>query len=148
MEVGQTKKAPVAAGAFFSSHIAEVMLVLFFGGVVYCALEVLWRGRTHISMAICGGVCFLIMYELQRTEKYSALPLVLRALFGALIITAAELITGCIVNLGLGLEVWDYSRLPLSLWGQICLPFSLLWFLLGFIIHPVCDLLRRFVFGG
>ena len=103
MEVGQTKKAPVAAGAFFSSHIAEVLLVLFFGGVVYCALEVLWRGRTHISMAICGGVCFLIMYELQRTEKYSALPLVLRALFGALIITAAELITGSIVNLGLGL---------------------------------------------
>ena len=56
MEVGQTKKAPVTAGAFFSSHISEVLLVLFFGGVVYCALEVLWRGRTHISMAICGGV--------------------------------------------------------------------------------------------
>lgn len=147
MNSGQTKKISFEAWTFLSSRAAEVMLILFFGGVVYCALEVLWRGRTHISMAVCGGVCFFVLYELQKNAGFSGLSLPFRALCGAIIITAAELITGCIVNLGLGLEVWDYSRLPLSFLGQICLPYSVLWFFLCFAIFPVCDLLRRFVFG-
>lgn len=141
------KRAASAADMFFSSRAAEALLILFFGGVVYCALEMLWRGRTHISMAICAGVCFFAMYELQKLETFSALPLPLRALCGAGIITLSELVTGCIVNLGLGLEVWDYSRLPFSFRGQICLPFSALWFLLSLAIFPVCDILRRAVFG-
>ncbi|MBQ3003172.1 MAG: hypothetical protein IJD82_05525, partial [Clostridia bacterium] len=43
---------------------------------------------------------------------------------------AVEFVTGLIVNHWLHLSVWDYSDVPLNLLGQICLPFSLVWFVI------------------
>ena len=37
-----------------------------------------------------------------------------------------EFSTGCLVNLRLGWNVWDYSNLPFNLFGQVCLPFALM----------------------
>ena len=122
----------------------EASLVLLCGGVLYYMLELLWRGRSHWSMALCGGLCFWFLYRMNRA--YPRVPLPLRALGGALIITAVELIAGCILNLGLGLAVWDYSDMPLHFLGQICLPFSIIWFLLCFPISGLAYLIRRTVF--
>ena len=44
------------------------------------------------------------------------------------IITGLELITGLIVNVWLGWDIWDYSDLPYNFKGQICLLYSVLWF--------------------
>lgn len=134
-------------GDFFGTRAAEVLLVLFFGGTVYCSAEMLWRRRTHISMALCGALCFFVLYRLEELPRFRSLPLAVRAAAGAAVITAAEFVTGCAVNLWLGLGVWDYSGVPFSFLGQICLPFSALWFLLCLAAYPVCDALRRFVFG-
>ena len=41
-------------------------------------------------------------------------------------VTSCEFITGIIVNKWLGWHVWDYTGLPLQLFGQICVPFMLL----------------------
>lgn len=130
------------------SAAAKAALVLLTGGTVYCAIEVAWRGYTHISMAICGAVCFYVMYIMEGSPRFRVHPLAVRALVGACIVTAAELVTGCIVNLRMGLGVWDYSGVPLSLWGQICLPYSVLWFLLCLAVFPLCDVMRRRIFGG
>ena len=48
----------------------------------------------------------------------------------AAIITAIEFAAGCIVNLWLQMDVWDYSFLPLNLFGQVCLLYTFLWALL------------------
>lgn len=48
-----------------------------------------------------------------------------------LLITALEFVTGCLVNLHLGWDVWDYATQPLNLMGQVCIGFSALWFLLS-----------------
>ena len=91
-------------------------------------IELLWRGRTHWTMGLCAGVCFVQLYLL---EKYmSNLKLITKCIIGTTIITLNEFITGCIVNLSLGWAVWDYSETPLNLFGQVCLVFSLLWFIL------------------
>ena len=50
-----------------------------------------------------------------------------KCIFGSMVITLVELATGIVVNLWLQLQVWDYSDLPMNLWGQICLPFSAAW---------------------
>ena len=42
---------------------------------------------------------------------------------------AVELLAGIVVNFILKLHVWDYSHLPLNIFGQICLPFTALWML-------------------
>lgn len=39
-----------------------------------------------------------------------------------------EFVSGCVLNLWLGLGVWDYSNQPGNVLGQICPAFGLLWF--------------------
>lgn len=109
------------------------------GGVGYYAMEVIFRGYSHWSMAICGGVCLLSIYHINR--KMIKRKIAFRALAGAGIITLVEFICGCIVNLALGWDVWDYSHLPINFFGQICLPFMALWFALCL---PVCGICSRF----
>ena len=113
----------------------------FVGGSVYYALELLWRGHSHITMWFCGAVCMLGIFFIEwcHAEK----PLLLRMLLSALFITATEFAFGCVFNLWLGLGVWDYSALPLNLLGQICLPFTCIWYLLAFPGAGVALLLRR-----
>ena len=36
-----------------------------------------------------------------------------------------------IVNIILQWNVWDYSNVPFNVMGQICLPFSIIWFFLS-----------------
>jgi len=91
------------------------------GGACYVALEILWRGRSHISMFFAGGLCFLLLGQLSCRN----LSPVIKALSGTAIITGVELLAGLTVNRNY--TVWDYRDMPLSFLGQICLPFSLLW---------------------
>lgn len=100
----------------------NVMLFLL-GGLGYMGLECLWRGWSHGSMFLAGGSCFLLLGKLDRTQP--RLPLPARALMGSLIITSVELLAGLLFNRGY--RVWDYRNMPLNFYGQICLPFTVLW---------------------
>ena len=111
--------------------------LLAVGGCGYYALELAFRGFSHWSMAICGGVCLQSIYHMNK--RLIRKSICLRALLGSAIITAAELICGILVNLTFHLGVWDYSHLPFNLWGQICLPFSLLWAALCLPVCAVCS---------
>ena len=90
------------------------------GGTGYVALELIWRGRSHYSMFLAGGVCFLLLGRLNRK-----LPGPVRAVLGAGIITLVELTAGLIVNRSY--TVWDYRDRPGNFLGQICPLYSLLW---------------------
>ena len=110
--------------------------VLFYmGGSAYMTLEFLWRGKSHYSMFLLGGVCFLIIGRLGQK-----LPLAVRLILNSGVITALELVTGLIVNRNY--SVGDYRTAPFNFLGQICLPFSLLWIpvsLLGLLIYNGAD---------
>ncbi len=99
------------------------ILLFTAGGCSYMGLELLWRGWSHGSMFLAGGSCFLLLGRLNRTRP--RLPLVLRALTGAGIITGVELLTGLLANRDY--SVWDYRNMPMNYHGQICLPFCLIW---------------------
>ena len=107
-------------------RIIENIVIFLFGGAVYSLIEVLFRGFTHWSMTVTGGLCLLIMFRHFTAKPHE--PLFMKCLFGAVTITVLEFIAGCIVNLWLGWGVWDYSGMMFNLFGQICLPFSVLWF--------------------
>lgn len=96
--------------------------VLFYlGGAAYMFLEFAWRGHSHPSMFLLGGVCFLAIGGISKLR----LSLSLRLLICSAGITFLELITGLLVNRGF--QVWDYRAMPLNFLGQVCLPYSLLW---------------------
>ena len=96
------------------------------GGCAYPLLEIVWRGHTHSSMAIAGGLCMCAIHFVCN-KRMKTQPLVLKCLAGAGIITGIELIIGVVVNKWLQLQVWDYSHQPFNILGQVCLPFSILW---------------------
>ncbi len=87
-------------------------------------IELLWRGRSHISMFIAGGLAFALLDGI--FVRYY-IPLPYKCAIGAAVITALEFTAGYIVNLRMGLNVWDYSNRPLNLYGQICPEYSLMW---------------------
>ena len=106
-------------------------LILFgMGGSIYVLIELLWRGRTHWTMLIVGGLCFLLMGLINEVFTFE-MPLVLQMFISSLIITAVEFVSGCVINLWLEWNVWDYSDMPMNVLGQICVPFTALWFLLS-----------------
>ena len=97
--------------------------VLFYmGGGSYVCLELLWRRRSHGSMFLLGGACFLVIGAIRRLRN---LALSVRVALSAAAVTTLELLTGLAMNRDH--KVWDYRGLPLNFLGHICLPFSLAW---------------------
>ncbi len=115
--------------------------LLLCGGTLYYFIEVLWRGYSHFSMFLCGGLCFSGLYLINLL--YYRLPCIIRWCLGAILITMVEFICGMAVNVWLGWDVWDYSGLPLNVLGQVCLPFTLIWFFLCIPADVLCALIRR-----
>ena len=115
------------------------------GGIIYYILENIWRGYSHWTMGVLGGICFICLGLINELLSWET-PLVLQMFIGSIIITILEFITGCIVNLWLGWNVWDYSNLPLNLLGQICLPFSILWYFISAIGIVIDDYIRYIYF--
>lgn len=108
------------------------------GAAGYPLLELLWRGRTHWTMSCTGGICLTGIRRICRAMRHRSLAGCCAAAGG--LITAAELGVGLLVNRMLRWQVWDYSRMPMNLWGQICPAYSLLWTLLCL---PLCLFFRR-----
>ena len=115
------------------------------GGAVYYSLEILYRGYSHWSMFLLGGLSFCIIDKLYQKRK-GIFSIVAFMLTGGLIITALEGMTGAFVNLYLHRQVWDYSNLPLHLYGQVSLHFTLLWCVMTIPIIWLSGLFHYYVF--
>ncbi|ERK57296.1 MULTISPECIES: hypothetical protein [unclassified Oscillibacter] len=100
------------------------------GGVLYGLLEILWRGHTHWTMMLLAAI-LCIPLDIANEHIPWEFPLWLQAVLGGTAITAAELAAGLVLNVWLGLGIWDYSGLFGNLWGQICPQFWALWCLLA-----------------
>lgn len=128
-------------------------LLWFFGGTLYFLLEVAYKTATghpeHISWTMLVlSIVLTIPVERCGDGLPWSCPLWLQALACAALVTGVELLAGLVLNVWLGLGVWDYSGIPGNLWGQICLPFSLVWVALCLVSIPVFDWLRWAVEGG
>ena len=121
--------------------IIKYLFLFAFGGVVYNVIELLYRGHTHWTMFVLGGLCFVSIGLINNAFSWKN-PIEIQCLIGGGIITLLEYITGYIVNIKLGWNVWDYSNIPLNLQGQICLPFTVVWIVLSLFIIIIDDFLR------
>lgn len=130
----------------FLKKLYKTMYLWAIGGLLYCLFELFFRGHTHWTMFAVGGFCFVMCGLLNEHIGWD-MPFPLQMLIGCLIITGTELIAGIVLNMWLGLNIWDYSNMPLNLWGQICLPFSFLWFFLSAVAIVLDDELRYNMFG-
>ena len=129
------------------------MLLWSWGGTVYFLLEVAFKTLTghpeRISWTMLV-VAILLTIPVERAGEQLpwAVPLWLQALCCAALVTAVELAAGCVINLWLGWDVWDYTAMPGNLWGQICPQYSAIWWVLCLVFIPMFDWLRWAVEGG
>ncbi len=123
----------------------KLLMLFSFGGGIYTVIELMFRGRSHWSMFILGGICFLLVGGLN--QLFPKLTLLAQMAISAIIITALEFVCGVIVNLWLSMNVWDYNSMPLNLLGQICPIFTVLWFFLSLVGIFTDDFLRVKLFG-
>ncbi len=121
--------------------IRKHCLLFSLGGLAYVGLELLWRGRSHISMFLAGGTCLLLIGKLNRVRPKLLLPL--RAVTGAAVITMVELTAGLLFNRDYA--IWDYRELPGNWLGQICPQFSALWIILAGLVLLIYDPLENLV---
>ena len=84
-------------------------------GATYYLIELAFRGYSHWTMFILGGICGVLIGLLNEHKLTWDMPLWKQVLYGELIVLPLEFITGVIVNIWLGWNVWDYS----DLWGNV-----------------------------
>ncbi len=127
--------------------IFRMAVLTLIGGLIYIIVEIMFRGYTHWTMLVVGGICGCLVGELDDLIPWE-MPFVAQCILGGLVITAVEFASGCIINIWLGWDVWDYSNLPLNLLGQVCAGFTFLWVLACAVWIPVYDYINYSLFGG
>ena len=123
----------------------QLGFVAILGGFLYFYLENFVRGFSHYSMILCASISFYCIGYLSKMKRKQYSIFRLMAL-GALIITTFEFLTGILVNIVLDLKVWNYENQPFHILGQICLPYSLLWFFLALVPIFLQDYLGYLLF--
>ncbi len=121
------------------------VLFAVFGWIYYC-IEILFRGYSHWSMFLLAGLCCVLIGMLNEfTDKETSIWL--QMLWSALLVTLFEFLFGVILNMGLKWHIWDYSDAPFNVMGQVCLPFTLIWYFLSLPAILLDDLMREKFFG-
>ncbi len=100
------------------------LMIFCIGGAAYNLLEYLWRGYSHWTMTIDGGLCLVGIFTICTKTDINYIYKVLSC---ALLITGVEFFSGLIVNRVFHMGVWDYSHMPYNVLGQICPGYTLLW---------------------
>ena len=109
-------------------RLSEYLFLGTLGGTLYYTFEVIFRGFSHWSMFLLGGLCLVFFAQVG---------------WCVIFVTACEFITGIFVNKIMGWAVWDYTDQPFQLMGQICLPFAIIFsglcvlgiFLSSYLLH-------------
>lgn len=123
-------------------RVVFYLSAILFGGFLYCLVEILYRGYTHPSMFLLGGICFVCIGGIRRTFRDAVSAQ--KMLLCAGVITLFEFLCGVLVNRVLGLSVWDYSAMPVNVLGQICITYSAAWCLLAIPAMGMDALLCRY----
>lgn len=121
--------------------ICKYIYLAWFGGTTYITLEVFFRGYSHWTMFVLAAFLFITVGLLNKVWSWE-LGLIKQIIIATATATISEFIVGCIVNLWLGWNVWNYSGLWGNILGQICPQFVLLWIPLMLVAIVLDDVLR------
>lgn len=121
----------------------EWILIMTFAGYVYVCLELLFRGRSDITMMFCASICVIPMFALNEWYTYD-FNFIAQIVICALFATLVELIFGLTFNRDY--HIWDYRNQLFNYKGQICLLFSLVWMAISAVVIPLLDFIDIAVF--
>ena len=123
------------------NFVLKEFIIFIIFGLMDITIELLYRGHTHYSMFIVGGICGVLIGLIN--DNTPDMPLLPQCVLGTVIITVIELLTGLFLNVYLGLNVWDYSNQPFNFMGQICPQFCIIWCILSILVIRIDDWLKE-----
>ena len=135
-----------------SKWVLSMLLWMWTGGV-YFFMEVAWKTSQGRPESISWTMFLLAIILAVPLERFGAelpweMPLVGQACICTVAITAVEFVAGLILNVWLGMGVWDYSHMTGNVMGQICPAFTFLWFFLSAVGIIMLDWMRYAIEGG
>lgn len=129
------------------NKFVKTIILFIVGYCVYIAIEVTYKGSSYPIMGICGGISIVILDKINDVLSWDT-DIILQGLIGCALITLMELIIGEVsIHTDLLPVMWDYSNIPLNYKGIICLPFSIVWFILSILTIMLADVINYYVFG-
>ncbi len=126
-------------------NIIKYLILGIIGGFTYVLIELFYRGHSHWSMFAVSAISFILIGLINEFISWD-MELWKQMLIGSGIVTILEFISGYILNIKLGWHIWNYSNVPFNILGQICLPFSIVWFFISLIAIVADDYLRYWLF--
>lgn len=111
--------------------------IFIIGGLIYCGIQLLYRGWTHPAMFVLAGCCSLVMAWINNIISYD-MEFIQQILLASFACISGEWLTGIIANQNF--TIWDYR----GLWGtfaggQLNIIFCLFWVVLSAIGIPLMD---------
>ena len=100
----------------------KISKYLFFwalGGALYYTFEILFRGFSHWSMYVLGGICFVFFYIQGESMGWQE-PVWKQTLRCTVFVTAGEFITGIIVNKWLHYSLGLQPDAVTGIWTDLC----------------------------
>ena len=131
----------------FKKNLAEYLFLFWVGGSVYIEIELLYRGYTHWSMFVLAGIVFITVGWMNECIFDWHTQFGWQVLIATLWATGLEYACGMILR-HFGLQVWDYSNVPLNVDGLICVPFMFVWAVLMIVAIVIDDIIKFFFFEG
>ena len=121
-------------------------IVLFIiGCCFYIAIEVTYKGYSHVMMGICNGLAIMLIDKINDYISWD-MDILIQGGIGSLIITTFKFVIGEIaLHTNLIPAMWNYSNVPLNFDGVICLPFSIIWIGLSIIGILVADTINYYI---
>ena len=114
--------------------LLKIIRIWFIIGAFYFVLEGIWRipqgGYANIIMLPIGGLCGVLIGGINQVPRFYRLKVLWQTLLGTVIVLIVEFIAGFILNIRLGLDLWDYSQLPFNVMGQVAPRYAVFWFFL------------------
>lgn len=120
-------------------------ILFLIGGISYYIIELLWRGYSHWTMMLIGGIVFILIGSINEYLSWKT-PLWKQCLIATFIVLTVEFIAGVIINIIFKLNIWDYSNEPFNILGQICLLYGFLWYILSIFAIVLDDYIRLILF--
>lgn len=130
----------------FLQAVFEYVILFFIYGGIYFFIECIYKWKiSDYRMFLLGGIIGCLIGLVNNIFTFDT-DILLQGIYGALMTTLVEAVFGYQWNIVEGLEIWDYSTLPLSgVSGQINLFFFIAWIFLSLVCVLTDDLINYYV---
>lgn len=129
------------------------VLLWVWTGTLYFFIEVVWKTSHGRPEMISWTMLLLAIILAVPLERFGAelpweMPLMAQSAVCGVAITVVEFVAGLIINVWLGMGVWDYSAMTGNIMGQVCPQFLIMWVSLAAVGIVMLDWMRYGVEGG